>query len=226
MPCPNCATPTPDQATQCPTCGVALVAASSQPGWGAPPSPPPWGPPGGAAPPPGPQGYAPYPQPGPQQWGQQQWGQQQQQWGQPQWGQPQGYDRGPGGNGQLAGWWRRFLATLIDIILLGVVGGIIGTAAGHAVEYGVGFVLGLAYTAGLLATRGQTVGMMALRTKCVNESSGQLISPGASVGRYLLAELLGLTVIGGILDILWPLWDANNQTIHDKAVKSLVVKTR
>jgi uncharacterized RDD family membrane protein YckC len=31
--------------------------------------------------------------------------------------------------------------------------------------------------------------------------------------------------VGGLLDLLWPLWDEQRQTLHDKAVGSFVVKT-
>jgi uncharacterized RDD family membrane protein YckC len=30
----------------------------------------------------------------------------------------------------------------------------------------------------------------------------------------------------GLLDVLWPLWDAKNQTLHDKAVGTVVLRTR
>ena len=43
--------------------------------------------------------------------------------------------------------------------------------------------------------------------------------------RTLVEVVLALTVIGGILDILWPLWDQQNQTLHDKAAGTVVLRT-
>ncbi|MCU4184709.1 RDD family protein [Acidiferrimicrobium sp. IK] len=128
---------------------------------------------------------------------------------------------------QLAGWWYRVGATVIDGIILGVVGGILGAAFGSVgARYALSFVLGLLYVSLLLAYRTQTVGMMALGTRCVDARTGMPISMGRAFGRTLVSDLLGITIIGGILDVLWPLWDPQNQTLHDKAVGSLVVMSR
>jgi uncharacterized RDD family membrane protein YckC len=127
--------------------------------------------------------------------------------------------------GQLAGWWRRVGATLIDIIILAVVDIIIAIATDRIIEYVLGFIIGLVYTTVLLVRRGQTVGMMALGTRCVRDGTQTNITVGPAVARYVITEILGITVIGGLLDILWPLWDSKNQTIHDKVAHSLVVRT-
>ena len=37
--------------------------------------------------------------------------------------------------------------------------------------------------------------------------------------------VLGVTIIGGILDALWPVWDAQNQTLHDKAAGTVLLRT-
>jgi uncharacterized RDD family membrane protein YckC len=59
------------------------------------------------------------------------------------------------------------------------------------------------------------------------------ISKGRAITRYLVRNLpsVGLDLlvksIGGLyglLDILWPLWNKNNQTIHDLIVKTYVIK--
>lgn len=132
----------------------------------------------------------------------------------------------PTSNQQLAGWWRRAGATVIDGIILGVVGGIVRAAAGTGAQYGVSFVAGLLYASLLIANRTQTVGMSAVGTRCVDANTGAPISLGRAFGRTLVSQLLSITIIGGILDILWPLWDARNQTLHDKAVNTLVVMSR
>lgn len=132
----------------------------------------------------------------------------------------------PTSNQQLAGWWRRAGATVIDGILLSILGGIVRGAAGTGAYYGVSFVAGLLYASLLIAYRTQTLGMSAVGTRCVDANTGAPISVGRAFGRSLVSELLGITVIGGILDVLWPLWDPRNQTLHDKAVNTLVVMSR
>jgi uncharacterized RDD family membrane protein YckC len=42
------------------------------------------------------------------------------------------------------------------------------------------------------------------------------------VGLDLLVKSIG--GLYGLLDILWPLWNKNNQTIHDLIVKTYVIK--
>jgi uncharacterized RDD family membrane protein YckC len=56
-------------------------------------------------------------------------------------------------------------------------------------------------------------------------SNGQPPGHGQSAIRWVVEFVLGITVIGGILDILWPLWDTRNQTLHDKAAGTVVVFT-
>jgi uncharacterized RDD family membrane protein YckC len=126
--------------------------------------------------------------------------------------------------GQLAGWWRRVGATILDGIIVGVVAAVVGLAVGRVGQYVLEAVLGLIYTTYLLVYRGQTVGMMAVGTRCVRENDGQNLTVGPAVGRWFIEAILGVTGIGFLLDVLWPLWDKKNQTIHDKAVHTVVVR--
>ncbi|MDQ6784111.1 MAG: RDD family protein [Actinomycetota bacterium] len=149
-------------------------------------------------------------------------------------GQPPGYQPYPNqpyanqpGQPVLAGWWYRVGATIIDALIVGIPSGVIGAASGsRAVNYVLSAVIGLVYTTLLIGGRGRTVGMMALGTTCVDAAGGTSIGYGRAFLRWLVGGILGVTVIGGILDILWPLWDAKNQTIHDKAASSVVVLNR
>lgn len=188
-------------------------------------SPPPGGQPPGYPPdgqPPGRQ--PPYGQPpGAQPYGNQDYG-----------SQPPGYQPYPNqpyanqpGQPVLAGWWYRAGASIIDALIIGVVSGVISAASGsRAVSYIVSAIIGLAYATLLIGSGGRTVGNMALGTKTVDATSGTTIGYGRAFVRWLIGALLEITVIGGILDILWPLWDDKNQTIHDKAASSVVVITR
>jgi uncharacterized RDD family membrane protein YckC len=47
---------------------------------------------------------------------------------------------------------------------------------------------------------------------------------GLAFGRFAVAWAINLIPFGGVVDDLWPLWDERKQTLHDKAVKTLVIK--
>jgi uncharacterized RDD family membrane protein YckC len=93
--------------------------------------------------------------------------------------------------------------------------------------YGIGGILFLIYCTVLVGgPRGQTVGMMAVGARAVRHESNAVVGYGKAFWRSLVAILLGYTVIVGLLDLLWPLWDAKNQTLHDKAARTVVIRTR
>ena len=75
--------------------------------------------------------------------------------------------------------------------------------------------------------RGQTVGKRVVNIQVRDEATGGPIGYGKAFLRWLVGALLSVFTcgIGGILDILWPLWDNKRQTLHDKVVNSLVVET-
>jgi uncharacterized RDD family membrane protein YckC len=235
MSCPNCGSQTSDDAVRCPACGAPLAARPpTQAPWNVPaggswgaPTPggasqdtgpaDPWGPPPGGS-----FGGSP----GGSSWGEPPWGASG--GGQPYAPYPtSGWSNEPQSSRmQLAGWWQRVGATLLDGIIIGIPAEVINVAAGRAAYYVFLVVATAIYTTGLLTTRGQTIGMMAAGTKCVHAATGTLLAPGPAFVRWLVGEILDITIVGGILDVLWPLWDANNQTLHDKAVGSIVVRTR
>jgi uncharacterized RDD family membrane protein YckC len=76
------------------------------------------------------------------------------------------------------------------------------------------------------ASRGQTVGMMIVGARVIDEHTGGPIGFTRALGRagfeYLMAILL---VVPWIIDMLFPIWDPKNQTLHDKVTRSVVVKT-
>ena len=70
---------------------------------------------------------------------------------------------------------------------------------------------------------GKTLGNRAVSTVVVNADNGAAIGWGKAFGRTGAAVALNLTLIGGLLDVLWPLWDERMQTLHDKMAGTLVV---
>ena len=137
---------------------------------------------------------------------------------------------------RLGGW-------LIDFVLLAVVGLIIeiplradrlqrATDSRHTVhlhQSPLGIVISAAIAilyGGILcgSARGQTVGMMVMKTRAVTLAGGAPLGFWRATGRaafeYLLAILL---LVPWIVDMLWPLWDSRNQTLHDKISGTVVI---
>lgn len=227
--CQSCGEEAPEWAIQCPSCGGPAgpqrgpgfyQGSDATAGPGSYPPPGPWAA-SAPYPPPGPEAYPPpYGGPSPSQWGA---------WASPGQGPWAGNSYPPTGrHGRLAGWWYRVGATLIDNLIVSVVGAVIGGAA-HSigVVYAVDLLASLTYTALLLGSpRAQTVGMMAVGTRCLDVRTGVPIGVPRSAARWLIQELLVLTIVGGLLDIFWPIPDRRNQTLHDKAVGSVIVHSR
>ncbi|WP_017596146.1 RDD family protein [Nocardiopsis potens] len=150
----------------------------------------------------------------------------------------------------LAGYGRRVGAYIIDrlVIVFGgiavgaaVVGAFFGLAyltdpAGY--EEGssplmvVGMVIGIAcwllfglvYRVGCHSRSGRTLGKRLCRSRLVVWETCEPPSAGAALGRELILVLFGFTYIGLLIDLLWPLWDDRRQTVHDKVVRTVVVR--
>jgi uncharacterized RDD family membrane protein YckC len=180
-----------------------------QPGYGQQPG---YGPQGGYGPQPG------YGQPG----------------GIPSYGQFGGQQAGwspnpmaPGGQ-QLAGWWSRVGAYLLDGLFIAVIYIIFLVIAiavrpfiylGYVVELGMGAWFG--YQVG---SSGASPGMRIVGLRCISADTGELIGGGRGVVRWVLHVVLGfLCGIGELVNVLFPLWDGRNQTLSDKAASSIVV---
>jgi uncharacterized RDD family membrane protein YckC len=73
--------------------------------------------------------------------------------------------------------------------------------------------------------KGQTVGKMAMKIQVRDEATGGPIGYGRAAIRYVVAAALSAFTcgIGGLVDLLFPLWDPKRQTLHDKAANSVVV---
>jgi uncharacterized RDD family membrane protein YckC len=148
-----------------------------------------------------------------------------------------------------ASWGARLGGWLIDAVIFAVINGIIGAAFRHTdagsvhftmtnnnvvhhdrfsfVALGIVLVLAIAYSTLLCGSaRGQTVGMMAVGARAVRADGHTALGYGAALGRAVLEVVFRFTVIVWILDMLFPLWDARNQTLHDKAAGSVVIRVR
>ncbi len=130
---------------------------------------------------------------------------------------------------ELAGFWRRAFANIIDLIwllplaillaaLAEAVNG--GTMSGGA-ELMSNVITGLVVLLFWLE-RGGTPGKLALGIRIVDAETGQAPPLGRLVLRYL-GYLVSAIPLG--LGYFWMLWDERRQTWHDKIGATLVVKT-
>lgn len=142
-----------------------------------------------------------------------------------------------------AGWWLRVAATVLDNLVLTVpllgayllgdalVDAAVGTLASILVQ--------AAYLIGLLARpSGQTIGNLLVGTRVRDAATGQPITSGQAVRRWVLfgcynavefagagnsaaTLILGAVVLG---DILYPLMNEQKQTWHDRLAGTIVIK--
>jgi uncharacterized RDD family membrane protein YckC len=154
---------------------------------------------------------------------------------------------------QYANWGQRVDASLIDSLIIAVPSWIImailgiglaasndltidpdtGRISGGDTSFLAGFFVGMIVIlgAGILykvlmegGPRGQTLGKMALKIRVVDAKTGGPIGYGKAALRWFVAAILWWVLyIPGIVDVLFPLWDAKRQTLHDKAASTVVV---
>jgi len=161
--------------------------------------------------------------------------------------EPTGVQYAPWGT-RLGGWLIDFVILLVPIIILGVAFKHTHTLQFHMMmkqHHGqkrttysglallLGTIIALAYSTILYGgPRGQTVGMMAVGVKVVRDESLEPLGYGLALGRALVETVFRATILllilglVWVLDMLWPLWDKKRQTLHDKLVRTVVVRVR
>jgi len=152
------------------------------------------------------------------------------------------------GNYRYAGFWIRFVARLIDGILLFIVGFIVtlpltflgvGSALSGAAQQDpaaamsalpamlaaqgisslIRLALGVAYEAYFLSTRGATLGKMALGLKVIRTDGGP-ISIGLAVGRYF-AQILSAIIL--LIGYIMAGFDPQKRALHDRLCNTYVI---
>lgn len=136
----------------------------------------------------------------------------------------------PGARVELAGFWLRFAAQLLDLIwllplamLLGVLAQIVN---GGEMSIGGEVMANLINALVVLlfwAERQGTPGKLVLGLRIVDAETGSVPRLGRLVLRYV-GYLLSALPLG--LGYLWMLWDGRRQTWHDKLAGTLVVRER
>jgi uncharacterized RDD family membrane protein YckC len=133
-----------------------------------------------------------------------------------------------------AGFWIRFVAVLIDGVITGLAGALIGTI--FVAVIGVGGIfspgwnllqltttaLGVAYYTFFWTQYGATPGKMALKLKVITPDGGS-ISVGRAIGRYFAFILDGLTLGIGFM---MAGWDPEKRALHDRLADTRVIRTQ
>ncbi len=129
---------------------------------------------------------------------------------------------------QKAGFWIRFVAYLIDVVIVYVVEWIVAQVlfAGNPLAAGasaVNLVIALAYFLYFWSSYGggQTVGMRVLKLRVVKTDGSAL----DLVGAFLRFVGFIVAAIPILIGLIWVAFDANKQGWHDKIAGTYVVKT-
>lgn len=140
----------------------------------------------------------------------------------------------------LAGWWRRVGATFADNLILIIPTLVVGSIFEGLGNVYTGAVAGLLlqgfYMVWLIGSKtGQTVGNRVAASRVVDALTGGRVTLVQSLKRwgfvaiYSSLEFTGansatlIVSLIGLVDVLWPLIDPRNQTLHDKFARTLVV---
>jgi uncharacterized RDD family membrane protein YckC len=144
------------------------------------------------------------------------------------------YDAAPGGVSaiQVAGFWRRFVAYILDSILVSVVGGVIGNLIA-AVVHASGttvvaplttLVFGLVYFGILWSRDGQSFGYRLLGIRLIR-GSGEPISFGFGMLRFLLIYLsILLLLVPAIISAFMVGLGSRKRALHDVMMNTQVVR--
>jgi len=153
-----------------------------------------------------------------------------------------------------AQWGTRALGYLVDMLFVGVIGaallvvaglvfgGAVGLGSGIHPDVGQAFgqvgcclifsvfpiatlLVGLYNKVYLVARRGASIGQGVVHVRVV-DAYGRLLSTGTAAIRLLAQVGISFVPFGGFVDLLWPLWDPQRQTLHDKAVGCYVINDR
>lgn len=123
----------------------------------------------------------------------------------------------------VSGWWRRVGAHVLDWVVISIVLAMVSDAGVPALAF---LPLAILYFAGLhAAAAGQTIGKL-VSGIAVRRSDGTPVDLPRALWRATLQTVLWFTVVGGVADSLWPLWERRHRALHDLAAGTVVVRVR
>ncbi len=138
---------------------------------------------------------------------------------------------------EYAGFWIRTGATIIDVVLIMLITfpiliAIYGWAYFDSSQTGIiagpidfllSWVLPAIATILFWLKKQATPGKMALSVKVVDAKTGQTLSVGQSIGRYL-AYFVSLLPLG--IGVIWVAFDSKKQSWHDKLANTVVIRAK
>ena len=123
-----------------------------------------------------------------------------------------------------AEWWQRAVAYTVDWVVVFSLGQILRAVLRADLAIALNLLFPFVYFAWGNGEFGRTLGKRVLGLHVVDHETGARIGFGRALLRHLTFMALFLALlVPGIIDVLFPLWDRQRQTLHDKVVRSLVV---
>jgi uncharacterized RDD family membrane protein YckC len=120
------------------------------------------------------------------------------------------------------------VAAIVDGVIIGIPTYLIDRGSGIRGKSGylyIDLAVSFLYSFAMIGYWGRTLGMAWLRLDAVDAVDGRLpIGPSKAAVRSLTAGALTIIPIFALGDLLWPLWDVRNQTLHDKAAGTVVLR--
>ena len=125
---------------------------------------------------------------------------------------------GPAPGVVFGGFWIRFVALIIDAIIVGIV---IGAVAAATKAVALGYVIEIAYFVVCWGFLGQTIGMMLFGLRIVRNSDGGKLTWG-----NVILRMIGWFVAGAIfaLGFIWAAFDARKRGWHDMIGGTVVIR--
>lgn len=120
-----------------------------------------------------------------------------------------------------AGFVDRFVAVLIDGLILLIPSLIFTVVIGDLIGNLLSFLLGAAYSVYFWSSSGQTPGKKAMSLKVVKADGGAILTPAEAVVRYI-AQIISAIPLA--LGYFWVLWDPKREAWHDKIAGTKVIK--
>jgi uncharacterized RDD family membrane protein YckC len=125
---------------------------------------------------------------------------------------------GPAPGVVFGGFWIRFVALVIDAILVGIVAGVVVTATK---TQALAYVIEIAYFMVCWGFLGQTIGMMLFGLRIVRNSDGGKLTWG-----NVILRMIGWFVAGFVLllGFIWAAFDARKRGWHDMIGGTVVIR--
>lgn len=117
----------------------------------------------------------------------------------------------------------RFVALIIDGVIVAIVQVVLGLVLGEALGQLLGVVVGLGYYVYFEGQpAGQTIGKKIMNIRVIDFETGGPIDTSRALIRTLVRIASGLVCLIGYI---WALFNKENQTWHDLAARTVVVPT-